>query len=66
MRTLNPIEVSKVSGGELEYSVNVGPFGATGTAQDFGNAFKAYGKFAPFSGIAYIGDLFDLYDLMAK
>ncbi|WP_282244559.1 hypothetical protein [Stenotrophomonas sp. PS02300] len=66
MRNLDFNEVNSVSGGELNYSVNLGPFGVSGTFDDLGQAAKAYGRFAPLSGIAYLGDLYDAYNLMAK
>jgi hypothetical protein len=66
MRNLNANEVNLISGGEITYSINAGPVGISGTFDDLGQAAKAYGKFAPFSGIAYLGDLYDLYNLMAK
>ncbi|WP_145480810.1 hypothetical protein [Stenotrophomonas rhizophila] len=66
MRNLDTMEVNSVAGGELNYSLNLGPVGISGTFDDLGQAAKAYGRFAPFSGIAYVGDLYDLYNLMAK
>jgi len=57
------VEVASVSGGELEYSINQGSVSASGKAEDFGNAARSYGRFMPFSGIAYLGDL---YQLMAR
>jgi hypothetical protein len=63
MREITAGEMMSVSGGELEYSVNLGPFSASGNLRDFGAAAQSYGRFMPFSGIAYMGDL---YQLMAK
>jgi hypothetical protein len=63
MRELTAVEMMSVSGGELEYSVSFGPFSAKGRAEDFGAAAQSYGRFMPFSGIAYLGDL---YQLMAR
>lgn len=60
------MEVQGVSGGELELSFNLGPVGVSGSIDDFGQAAQTYGKFMPFSGIAYIGDLYGYYKMMSK
>lgn len=57
MRVLNSMEIRSVSGGELQLSINIGPVGISGSVDDLGQAAKAYGRYMPFSSIAYIGDL---------
>lgn len=50
----------------MELSFNLGPVGVSGSIDDFGQAAQTYGKFMPFSGIAYIGDLYGYYKMMSK
>ncbi|WP_312316998.1 hypothetical protein [Stenotrophomonas sp.] len=63
MREITAQEMMAVSGGELEYTVSIGPVSATGSAQDFGNALAAYSRVAPLSGFGIAGKI---YQLMAN